>query len=330
MKFHTCNDLKKEIHSKLDGLIGKKCVLLNTPDHINIGDQLIWQGEMDYLTEKGISPFYITSNFNFDWRDLTEDTQILMHGGGNFGDVWEYHHDFRLKIIEKYPNNPIFIFPQSVQYHDPEKIKKDAEVYSAHQNLTICARDAFSFDLLKENFGNRILLVPDMAFCSNYTKIEGKTGKTLLLKRTDREIASKIEYGKYPDFDLRDWPTYDNTLKNFLWRVYEKLNRMFASGFVKNKNGNTTFGLGVLRNKDYLVKMGVKFISEYDLVVTTRLHGHILALLLGIDSIMIDNNYGKNSRFHQTWLHNFPNSKMVANETELNVAIAEFQKSKKG
>ena len=324
MKFHTCNDLKKEIHSKLDGLIGKKCVLLNTPDHINIGDQLIWQGEMDYLTEKGVVPFYITSNFNFDWRELSEDTHILLHGGGNFGDVWEFYQDFRLEVIKKYPNNPILIFPQSVQYKGREKMLKEAEVFSAHENLTICARDAFSYELLKEHFDNTVLLVPDMAFCSDFARLKSKTGKTLLLKRKDRELGKNIDYDQFSDFDLRDWPSFDNSLFNFVHRVYEKLNRMFAKNFVKNQNGDTTFGLGVLRDKEYLIQKGVEFISKYDLVITTRLHGHILALLLGTPSIMIDNNYGKNSRFYNTWLKDFSNSTVVSNQVELEQAITEF------
>ena len=328
MAFQTCNDLKNEIHSKLDGLIGEKCVLLNTPDHINIGDQLIWQGEMDYLRSKGISPFYITSSFNFDWRALTEDTQILLHGGGNFGDIWEFYQDFRLQVIKKYPKNKLFIFPQSVEYTDKEKLRKDAAIFSSHKNLSICARDAFSYELLKEHFSNNILLVPDMAFCSDFQRSKSKTGKTLLLKRKDRELPTNIDYDQFNNFDIRDWPSFDDSLFNFSHRVYEKVNRMFARNFVKNKNGDTTFGLGVLRDKEYLIRKGVDFISEYDLVITTRLHGHILSLLLGIPSIMIDNNYGKNSRFYNTWLMDFPNSTMVSGQTELERAITEFnQKS---
>jgi exopolysaccharide biosynthesis predicted pyruvyltransferase EpsI len=36
---------------------------------------------------------------------------------------------------------------------------------------------------------------------------------------------------------------------------------------------------------------------------------------------MIDNNYGKNSRFYNTWLKNIPNSKIVSTESELDLAI---------
>lgn len=283
---------------------------------------------MDFLQSKSISPFYITSSFNFDWRELSEDTHILLHGGGNFGDIWEFYQDFRLQIIKKYKKNKIFIFPQSVEYKDRGKMLKDAKVFSAHKNLIICARDAFSYELLKENFDNTILLVPDMAFCSNFTRLKSETGKTLLLKRKDRELGKNIDYDQFTNFDLRDWPSFDDSLFNFVHRVWEKVNRMFAKNFVKNKNSDTTFGLCVLRDKEYLVQKGIEFISEYDLVITTRLHGHILSLLLGIPSIMIDNNYGKNSRFYDTWLKDFPNSTIVSNNEQLKRAIKDFQKLK--
>jgi pyruvyl transferase EpsO len=36
-------------------------------------------------------------------------------------------------------------------------------------------------------------------------------------------------------------------------------------------------------------------------VVTDRLHGHILSVLLGIPNVLMDNSYGKNQSFYATW-----------------------------
>jgi pyruvyl transferase EpsO len=36
-------------------------------------------------------------------------------------------------------------------------------------------------------------------------------------------------------------------------------------------------------------------------VITDRLHAHILSLLLGIPNIILDNSYGKVRDFHETW-----------------------------
>jgi exopolysaccharide biosynthesis predicted pyruvyltransferase EpsI len=42
-------------------------------------------------------------------------------------------------------------------------------------------------------------------------------------------------------------------------------------------------------------------LSEGRVVVTDRLHGHILCLLLGIPHIVLDNSYGKLRSFDETW-----------------------------
>ncbi len=322
MGFRSLLDLEKEIHTQLAHRMNANCVLLNTPDHINIGDQLIWQGEMDFLDSLNIQPSYITSHFNFDWRDFSKDTLILLHGGGNFGDVWEGHNDFRIKVVENYQDNRILIFPQSVEYNDEKLIVLDAKRYAVHKNVTICARDQFSYNLLSKFFENEILLVPDMAFCMKLEKPNrGFKNRNLLLKRVDREISSSFDYSSYSGFELRDWPSFDNTLFNFSHRVWEKLNRLWARNLLSKKTKNTTFGLGVLRNKEWLIEKGIYFISSYDLVVSTRLHGHILALLLGVPTIMIDNSYGKNKRFYQTWLKDIPESQLVTSPEEMKVVL---------
>lgn len=47
--------------------------------------------------------------------------------------------------------------------------------------------------------------------------------------------------------------------------------------------------------------IAAKFISSGKLAVVDRLHGHILATLLGVPHILIDNSIGKLSAYHGTW-----------------------------
>lgn len=326
MEFKSFSDLKTEIHKQLSSYMSNDCVLLNTPDHINIGDQLIWQGEMDFLHSLNIAPSYITSHFNFDWREFSKDTLILLHGGGNFGDIWEGHNDFRIKVVERYKDNKILVFPQSVQYNDEKLLEQDAKKYAVHKNVTICARDQFSYDLLRKYFMNEILLVPDMAFCLDLSKpSKAIKNRKLLLKRVDREISSGFDYSNYSDYELKDWPSFDGTVFNFAHRVWEKFNRVWAKNFLAKRKRDTTFGIGVLRDKEWLIEKGIDFISTYDLVVSTRLHGHILALLLDVPTIMIDNSYGKNKRFYETWLKDISESQLVTNPDELEVVLNKFK-----
>jgi pyruvyl transferase EpsO len=46
---------------------------------------------------------------------------------------------------------------------------------------------------------------------------------------------------------------------------------------------------------------GCENLSRGRVVITDRLHGHILCLLLGIPHVVLDNSYGKISAFIETW-----------------------------
>lgn len=53
--------------------------------------------------------------------------------------------------------------------------------------------------------------------------------------------------------------------------------------------------------KWYLIKNSVKFVSQYKEIYTTRLHTSILCTLLGKKHYILDNSYGKNKNFYDTW-----------------------------
>ena len=49
MQFNSIQDLNNLIQSQLSDYITSDYVLYDIPNHRNIGDQLIYQGELDYL-----------------------------------------------------------------------------------------------------------------------------------------------------------------------------------------------------------------------------------------------------------------------------------------
>ncbi|MBS4162042.1 pyruvyl transferase, partial [Klebsiella pneumoniae] len=55
----------------------------------------------------------------------------------------------------------------------------------------------------------------------------------------------------------------------------------------------------------------VRFFSRYESVVTSRLHGHILSCLLQKENVVIDNSYGKNANYYNTWMKDIPNTKLI-------------------
>lgn len=306
-------ELHDIIAEKLTPLIKGDYYLVDAPYHSNIGDVLIWQGELDFLSTLPGKRIGTSGHFTFPFPKLPKDVTILLNGGGNFGDLWRFYHDFRTKVITHYPDNPIVMFPQSVWYDDQSLIAKDAAIYTAHPNLHLCARDQWSFDFMKTHFpGTDILLVPDMAFFINDKRLSSyrnlHSGKKLLLLRKDRELPSEFTPpADIKEYDVTDWPTKEHEPKRHRW-----IDRCsYAFGW-RLKNHPQLLGLSekvmdmiadtAIRKSH--TATGLKFLSRYDDIITTRLHVMILGLLLHKENIIyVDNTSKKLSAFADTWLH---------------------------
>lgn len=298
-------ELKANIERQLTPLIGSDYVLLDLPYHTNIGDTLIWEGETWFLSRLPYKMLGCGSLKTWSFPKLSPKTTILLHGGGNFGDVWFSPHKFRLKVIRKYRDNPIIILPQTVHYDNPAKAAEDAAIMAGHPDLTICARDKGSYEFLRRYFSNRILCVPDMAFCipPKELRYEGTvTSRTLIIDRTDKEHPGGKARAAQPGTDIADWPTMGRTDMP-TWFTY-KTSRIsqWAARFMSAKRSIADI-LPAPAMKRSNIRKGVEFIGPYSHIQTNRLHGAILSLLMDKDDIrIVDNNYGKNSAFFRTWL----------------------------
>lgn len=299
-----CKWLKRCIEEQLVPLINNDYVLWELPYYENIGDLLIWKGELAFLRQLPYKRLDSCSFLTFKCNHIQSKVVILLQGGGNFGDVWRESQNFRLQIVSKYPDNPIVIFPQTVWYNNAGTMKQDAEIMARHKNLTICARDKKSYEFLKTHFSaNKILLVPDMAFClfTDWVRRFQVTSnhKVLFLKRKDKELnplysTLPLEESKT---DTSDWPTFER--KHIVHRIGNGL--LFLSHY-HPKFRKVADGYFRYVAMPYFVRIGLRFVSSYDYVYTTRLHVAISCVLLGKPFTLLDNSYGKNSSFYETWL----------------------------
>lgn len=308
MTTSTINKLRQIIRRELDPIIGKNTILLDCPYHINIGDTLIWQGELDFLNALGKDPIFQSSLFTFTFPKITKDITICLHGGGNFGDLYRCAQDFRLQVIERYPDNKIVMFPQSVWYKDKNLIEVDANIFSKHKNLYLCARDIESYEFMKKYFSsNNILLVPDMAFFINRDLFEKKqqiqsgTERSVLIKRLDPELVRK-DYTGFSVDEIRDWPTFEKI--PLVFKVLEKITVLL----IRFPQLRSFLGRPidyVVQNhlKCKLLKKGIEFLSSFNVIYTTRLHAMILGVMLDKKKIIgLDNISGKLSAYYNSWL----------------------------
>lgn len=334
--------LNNELKKILDKEIGnQKCCLLDLPNYYNPGDQLIWEGEIQLLRSLGINVTYKSSIYFFDPSKIKPNTCILLQGGGNFGDLYPKHQKFRQYIVNKFPKNKIIILPQTIHFSSPKSLKKCVQSFSYHRNLVIFARDTSSYKLLKNNFiKNTAYLAPDMAFGITSIKPQPRVskGRILLLHRQDNELGH--DFKKYlmeqiPNLEVFDWPQFNKRTQELLVHQFILKTNIFILNWFKMfgrhwNNKYDIFGIIPYHSKDKQIAEAVNFLKEYDLVISTRLHGHILSCLMGIPTIILDNSYGKNLEFYKTWMNDNPYNSYYANSKVAvkNILLEHFPKVK--
>jgi exopolysaccharide biosynthesis predicted pyruvyltransferase EpsI len=299
--------LRKIIHSVLETYItDKHYALLDFPNHSNVGDSAIWAGERAYFKQYwGRDPSYVCEH-DLDCQTLADaigDGPILLHGGGNFGDVWPYMHQFRETVLDRFRGHTMIQLPQSIQFEDATSLRRTAELIARHGAFVLLVRDQSSYELAISNFDCAVRLCPDMAFClgaMSRSRHVAADQLAVALLRTDREAVSSYP-GPAPNrrVIVSDW-------------MKEPMDTASRARF-RSRIGTLTsldprqFALMARRIRYYdelaamRIRRGIDLLSRGRQLISDRLHVHILGTLLDIPQIMLDNNYGKINRFMETW-----------------------------
>jgi exopolysaccharide biosynthesis predicted pyruvyltransferase EpsI len=288
--------LQHVIHSCLADLVPEEepVAILDFPERRNCGDSAIWVGEMAYLqNHHGKRPAYVSRRTDFSADDLERvmpTGPIFIHGGGNFGDVWGGHQDFRERILELFPQRRIVQFPQSVHYNSIERLEKSARVIGQHKDFVLLVRDQESKELAERYFDCQVRLCPDMAFSIGPVAATPSKFPVLAMLRDDREKARDLDHPADPDVPVEDWIAESGR------RVRISRSLGAASALLAAKPTEV-----YLRKLDAAAhnrfRRGTRQISRGRAIVTDRLHVHIFSLLLGRPHAVLDNNYGKLRRF---------------------------------
>lgn len=289
-------------HEELIRLVGERSVqYLDIPVHGNIGDLLIYLGTLEFLRKNAINIGATAAFFNHSGRRT--DSVILLHGGGNFGDLYPAHQLFREKIISTHPENRIVVLPQSIHFESADNLRSAKHVISRHPDLHICVRDSESMKVA-EQLGARALLMPDMAHqLYPITPLSSSiNGSTLRVRRTDKESLNET----WPKSSHEtDWPALvgEQRLKRIRHAV-RLLNVAKRAGLKRAVASH--FAIWWERTARDWVNDATALFSRYETIATDRLHAHILACLMDKRSVVQDNSYGKNSSYLECWTGGSP------------------------
>ena len=230
----------------------KKIIYTLVPTHGNMGDQAIALATINYLEENfgdyDIVQIYREETYRYlkaIKKIINKDDVIILHGGGNLGNLYPVEERDRRFIIQHLRKNKIISMTQTMNFSKDsfgkDELNKSRKIYNANENLTIIAREKHSYKLMKENFNSNIILNPDIVFYLN-NKIDcNKFERTNIMTclRNDKEsvIGSNKEklitdlkrnYGQVVEFDTVINKTVTKEERE------KELNKMFDK-FLKSK-----------------------------------------------------------------------------------------------
>ncbi|PVD31822.1 hypothetical protein C0Q70_07240 [Pomacea canaliculata] len=286
-------------------LAGRRhAMLMDFATYENKGDPAITAGQVAILKRLNVTIVFSCSTGLCNKKNLTKAREIskgynstsliiLLQGGGNL--VGYPITDFsRKKILNLFPDFPTILFSQSIWLHNRTRshLNKCREIYSHRENLTIFLRDRQSLGLAQKHFpGTKLMLMPDMAFgLGRVPRTMPPTHDILWIKRADGE-SSRYKVPEIPtnlSVYVGDW------LK---W--------------------TTNKGKTPMETSFLIAFNGLSFLQRGRVVITDRLHGHILSVLLGIPHVLIDNPpYFKLSSFRRSWTAGLSNTVLVTTGEE--------------
>ena len=282
------------ISYSLDPLIptGADCALIDFPNYANVGDSAIWLGQREYLKQRQASVKYTCDFDSYNRQQMAksidEEAVILLQGGGNLGDLYPWHQNLRENVIQDFPNNRIIVLPQSIHFRSADALAQAKRVFEGHKAMTLMVREKQTLQQVETDFNVSTVHCPDMAFFLGAINTKSKPLAALsCLLRTDAEKRESYLPETSTKVLADDW-TLDGSdfcAVNAEQNADEQNNRL------------SSFDQAATQR----LERGCKMLAQGRVVVTDRLHGHILCVLMGIPHYVMDNSYGKIRAVYETW-----------------------------
>ncbi|MEN3975540.1 polysaccharide pyruvyl transferase family protein [Emcibacter sp. SYSU 3D8] len=291
--------LKQRLGALVDAIPADAPVIyLDIPIHLNVGDLLIFAG-----TERLLARHMRQVTHRFSSKDyarfldaVTDRHVLLMHGGGNLGDLWPEHESVRQDILRRFPHNRVVVFPQTVHFRDMGNAAACGAAYRDHPDCILFVRDETSRKVAERHMGVPCRTAPDAAHHlwrsgDIYRADAGGRGE-LVLRRTDQEAA---ESERAPDGI--DWQDIITPADRAIFRMQKHAIRLNSSVPLQALLMGSWRG-----HRDRVIRRASTHFRTRSRIRTDRLHAVILGCLLGKEVIMEDNNYGKLSAYFDTWM----------------------------
>lgn len=284
----------------------RRIIMLDTPEHGNLGDHAIVYVQRLFLEEHMQRPV-IFEFTNADWyymrsrlaSVMRREDVIILPGGGFIGTLWEREEDILVDIMETLADHPIIIFPQTVFFSRDSKgeqaLFRFRTAVERCKDLTIFARDEMSYAFLRNEIGMRedtCYLVPDMVtYYQPMLHVEKEKWILQVLRKDKEQVVSEdlskflsecLSSRRFRDYILVD----ESTVLDCNVSKYEREQRLHQK---------------------------LSEFSRSALVITDRLHGMLFAAITGTPCIALD-NVSKKVSAQYAWVKHLPYIRQVKAE----------------
>lgn len=310
--------------------------LIDPPSHSNVGDSAILLGELDLLAaefpESRITFFDLRGYSPAAEPIIDQADVILLHGGGNFGDLYPLHHELRLRILERFRGKRTIQLPQSIHFGTDKEVQRTSNLISEHKNFILLSRDKYSEEFARKHFDCDIELCPDMAFAMNPIRPRAPDVDFFCLLREDKErvadhpaiLRAVAEIGSVRS---GDWIERQMQVPHRMDRLATKLTARAPGAMQWLRPGKLALRRLVAQSH---VDRGVALLSGGRQIVTDRLHAHVLAGLLGLPTIVFDSYDGKVAALYETWSWRDKTARFVRSLEEFSDALADLNRANPG
>lgn len=273
----------------------RKIILLGLPEHGNLGDQAIAMAEQAFIKSHSSLPLVISSGdmtkaLPLLQRYAGDEDVIMLHGGGNMGEMYDGEELGRCLIIDSMRRNRIIIFPQTMSYgtsrYAKHLLKHSKRTYARHPDLHLIAREETTLRRMRNSYPhNDILYTPDIVLSLNDhddADFSERSG-ILLCMRHDEEKRLR-----------------DEDAQSIFEFASQQGQGVEWTDTVIDTNGALHPDAG---QREVLLKFNQ--FKRSRLVVTDRLHGMIFCAVTGTPCIALNNSNGKVGDSYQ-WIASLP------------------------
>jgi len=246
-----------------------------------------------------------------------------LHGGGNMGDLWPAKALHREQLVKELKGRRLVQLPQTISERSTAHLDQLERSASDLADFQLLARDKVSLERARNFPALKSSLCPDAAFALGPLARTAKPSFDIVWnKRGDHE-------GMYPDaaaerhddsIIVADWLVSKSSpitrrvpaslgvrIRRF---IYEDVDPRLPDRYV---DSITKLFDPLARRR---LRKAVRILSLGSVLITDRLHGHILALLLGIPHVLLDTKEQKLLNFHKAFTSSSKLAHLASNQDE--------------